>query len=105
MGVGDGLFVFFVDYFHEVFFTDVDVAGNLVGKDALEKCRPLGTIAGRLVFKDGDKLHKAIDGTYIVGKIEWGDMRKTYFLNDIGEDDGKENNAHVAHQLGEVGRL
>ena len=32
-------------------------------------------------------------------------MRETYLLYDIGEDDGKEDYAHVTHQLGEVGRL
>ena len=94
-----------MDDFHEVFFADVDVAGNLVGKDALEECRPLGTIAGGLVFKDGDKLHKAIDGTDVVGEVKRGEMWETYLLYDIGEDNGKEDYAHVAHQLGEVGRL
>ena len=58
-GLGDkiaenGGYLFFILHFSffifkeggEFFFGDVDVAGNLVGKDALKEGCPLGTIAG-----------------------------------------------------------
>ena len=81
------------------------MAGNLVGEDALKEGCPFGTIAGGLIFQYADKLHEAIDGTDVVGEIEGREMGETYALYHIGEDDSKEDYAHVAHQLGKVGRL
>ena len=109
----NGGYLFFILHFSffifkeggEFFFGDVDVAGNLVGEDALKEGCPLGTIAGGLIFQYADELHKAIDGTDVVGEIERSEMGETYALYHIGEDNGKEDYTHVAHQLGEVGRL